>query len=166
MFSRATFILLSSYRYNYSRDDVVVYEKFLAVANSHMPEIMREVSLRTGSLSNPRGRTLNSIIANLNSITAPLSPATNMAQPASVSSSRSGSQSGANSSATSLGAIPWMSSLELMRTRLLRNVNLKEDPVAYSHFLRFWDGICLWEQGSEIPVLHQLWADGESLHCN
>lgn len=141
-----------------------MYEKLLAVANSHIPEMMREVSLRTGSLSNPRGRTLNSLLANLNSNAAPLSPSTNL-QPASVSSSRSGSQSGATSSAPSLGAtaIPWMSSFELLRARLMRNVNLKDDPEAYSHFLRFWDGICFWEQGSDIPVLHQLWADGASL---
>lgn len=29
---------------------------------------------------------------------------------------------------------------------------------AFAHLLRFYDGVCLWEQGSQTPVLHTGWA--------
>ncbi|XP_033628737.1 menin-like [Asterias rubens] len=32
------------------------------------------------------------------------------------------------------------------------------DPECYGYFLRFYDGICLWEEGSTTPVLHITWA--------
>ncbi|XP_022108550.1 menin-like [Acanthaster planci] len=32
------------------------------------------------------------------------------------------------------------------------------DPACYGYFLRFYDGICLWEEGSTTPVLHITWA--------
>ncbi|XP_038078684.1 menin-like [Patiria miniata] len=32
------------------------------------------------------------------------------------------------------------------------------DPECYGDFLRFYDGICLWEEGSTTPVLHITWA--------
>ena len=36
--------------------------------------------------------------------------------------------------------------------------NLAEDPSFLSLVLQFYDGICLWEEGSHTPVLHADWA--------
>lgn len=32
------------------------------------------------------------------------------------------------------------------------------DPECFAHLLRFYDGICKWEEGSPTPVLHVGWA--------
>ena len=32
------------------------------------------------------------------------------------------------------------------------------DPICYAHILRFYDGICCWEEGSTTPVMHIGWA--------
>ncbi|KAG5853276.1 hypothetical protein ANANG_G00071390 [Anguilla anguilla] len=34
----------------------------------------------------------------------------------------------------------------------------KKDPECFAHLLRFYDGICKWEEGSPTPVLHVGWA--------
>lgn len=39
-----------------------------------------------------------------------------------------------------------------------KNPNLAEDPTFFSLVLQFYDGICLWEEGSHTPVLHADWA--------
>ncbi|KAL7978297.1 hypothetical protein Chor_014836, partial [Crotalus horridus] len=49
-----------------------------------------------------------------------------------------------------------------------------QDPECFAHLLRFYDGICKWEEGSPTPVLHVGWAtflvqslsrfDGTQLH--
>lgn len=39
-----------------------------------------------------------------------------------------------------------------------RNPNLTEDPSFYALVLQFYDGVCLWEEGSHTPVLHADWA--------
>lgn len=36
--------------------------------------------------------------------------------------------------------------------------SLRFDTEAYANFLRFYDGICQWEEGSPTPVLHTVWA--------
>ena len=36
--------------------------------------------------------------------------------------------------------------------------SLLRDPRCYLHLLRFYDGLCHWEQGSATPVLHIGWA--------
>nr|CAG4640762.1 EOG090X0424 [Eulimnadia texana] len=33
-----------------------------------------------------------------------------------------------------------------------------KDPVCFAHLLRFYDGVCQWEEGSTTPVLHIGWA--------
>ena len=33
-----------------------------------------------------------------------------------------------------------------------------QDPECFAHLLRFYDGICKWEEGSPTPVLHVGWA--------
>lgn len=33
-----------------------------------------------------------------------------------------------------------------------------QDPDCFGHLLRFYDGICKWEEGSPTPVLHVGWA--------
>lgn len=33
-----------------------------------------------------------------------------------------------------------------------------QDPDCFAHLLRFYDGICKWEEGSPTPVLHVGWA--------
>ena len=33
-----------------------------------------------------------------------------------------------------------------------------DDPQFFAYLLQFYDGICLWEEGSHIPVLHADWA--------
>ncbi|XP_067831650.1 menin [Heptranchias perlo] len=33
-----------------------------------------------------------------------------------------------------------------------------QDPESFAHLLRFYDGICKWEEGSSTPVLHVGWA--------
>ena len=33
-----------------------------------------------------------------------------------------------------------------------------QDPECFAHLLRFYDGICRWEEGSPTPVLHVGWA--------
>ena len=32
------------------------------------------------------------------------------------------------------------------------------DPICFGHLIRFYDGICCWEEGSPTPVLHIGWA--------
>lgn len=36
--------------------------------------------------------------------------------------------------------------------------NLTEDPRFFTLVLQFYDGVCLWEEGSHTPVLHADWA--------
>ena len=36
--------------------------------------------------------------------------------------------------------------------------SLTRDPASYAQLLKFFDGICLWEESSTTPVLHILWA--------
>jgi len=36
--------------------------------------------------------------------------------------------------------------------------NLLKDPSCFSAILRFYDGLCCWEEGSATPVLHIGWA--------
>ncbi len=33
-----------------------------------------------------------------------------------------------------------------------------QDSECFAHLLRFYDGICKWEEGSPTPVLHVGWA--------
>lgn len=35
---------------------------------------------------------------------------------------------------------------------------LLQDPECFAHLLRFYDGLCGWEEGSSTPVLHIGWA--------
>ncbi|XP_072736902.1 menin [Ciconia boyciana] len=37
-------------------------------------------------------------------------------------------------------------------------VSALQDPECFAHLLRFYDGICKWEEGSPTPVLHVGWA--------
>lgn len=36
--------------------------------------------------------------------------------------------------------------------------SILKDPECFAHLLRFYDGICQWEEGSPTPVLHIGWA--------
>nr|XP_037272494.1 menin-like isoform X2 [Rhipicephalus microplus] len=36
--------------------------------------------------------------------------------------------------------------------------SLLQDPSCFAHLLRFYDGLCAWEEGSATPVLHIGWA--------
>jgi menin len=36
--------------------------------------------------------------------------------------------------------------------------SILKDPECFAHLLRFYDGICQWEEGSTTPVLHIGWA--------
>ncbi|XP_075225857.1 menin 1 [Lycorma delicatula] len=36
--------------------------------------------------------------------------------------------------------------------------SILKDPECFAHLLRFYDGICQWEEGSQTPVLHIGWA--------
>ncbi|KAL1442971.1 hypothetical protein MTO96_030503 [Rhipicephalus appendiculatus] len=36
--------------------------------------------------------------------------------------------------------------------------SLLQDPTCFAHLLRFYDGLCAWEEGSATPVLHIGWA--------
>jgi menin len=36
--------------------------------------------------------------------------------------------------------------------------SILKDPECFAHLLRFYDGICQWEEGSSTPVLHIGWA--------
>ncbi len=36
--------------------------------------------------------------------------------------------------------------------------SLTRDPASYAQLLKFFDGICLWEESSSTPVLHIVWA--------
>jgi len=38
------------------------------------------------------------------------------------------------------------------------DVPLVSDPECYAFLLQFYDGLCLWEEGSSTPVLHITWA--------
>uniref|UniRef100_A0A8D8YT63 Menin n=1 Tax=Cacopsylla melanoneura TaxID=428564 RepID=A0A8D8YT63_9HEMI len=38
------------------------------------------------------------------------------------------------------------------------NGSLLRDPECFAHLLRFYDGLCGWEEGSQTPVLHIGWA--------
>ena len=35
---------------------------------------------------------------------------------------------------------------------------VQNDPVCFANILRFYDGICCWEEGSTTPVMHIGWA--------
>lgn len=39
-----------------------------------------------------------------------------------------------------------------------KNPNLTGDPSFFALVLQFYDGVCLWEEGSHTPVLHADWA--------
>lgn len=41
---------------------------------------------------------------------------------------------------------------------LLMLASALQDPECFAHLLRFYDGICKWEEGSPTPVLHVGWA--------
>ncbi|XP_005110509.1 menin [Aplysia californica] len=45
-------------------------------------------------------------------------------------------------------------------------LNLLYDPVVYGDILRFYDGICEWEEGSSTPVLHVGWAQHLTFSLN
>lgn len=38
------------------------------------------------------------------------------------------------------------------------SIPLLQDPEGFAHLLRFYDGLCEWEEGSSTPVLHIGWA--------
>ncbi|XP_015929232.1 menin isoform X2 [Parasteatoda tepidariorum] len=38
------------------------------------------------------------------------------------------------------------------------DIPLLQDPECFAHLLRFYDGLCEWEEGSSTPVLHIGWA--------
>nr|CAB3227494.1 menin-like [Phallusia mammillata] len=40
----------------------------------------------------------------------------------------------------------------------LRGGQLGEDKECYFDVIRFYDGVCLWEEGSSTPILHSWWA--------
>lgn len=39
----------------------------------------------------------------------------------------------------------------------LRDPGVLHDPESYAWLLTFMDGLCLWEEGSSTPVLHEGW---------
>ncbi|XP_052000926.1 menin-like [Xyrauchen texanus] len=41
---------------------------------------------------------------------------------------------------------------------LVAALSALQDPECFAHLLRFYDGICKWEEGSPTPVLHVGWA--------
>lgn len=43
-------------------------------------------------------------------------------------------------------------------TKQMNAVSALHDPECFAHLLRFYDGICKWEEGSPTPVLHVGWA--------
>lgn len=43
-------------------------------------------------------------------------------------------------------------------TKEEHSADLLQDPAVYADLLRFYDGICEWEEGSSTPVLHVGWA--------
>ena len=45
-------------------------------------------------------------------------------------------------------------------------LNLLYDPAVYGNILRFYDGICEWEEGSSTPVLHVGWAQHLTFSLN
>lgn len=48
---------------------------------------------------------------------------------------------------------------EMLPRLLQHEPSLRHDPTALANVLRFYDGICQWEEGSVTPVLHTGWAD-------
>ncbi|XP_028837994.1 menin isoform X2 [Denticeps clupeoides] len=44
------------------------------------------------------------------------------------------------------------------QTKLSGALSALQDPECFAHLLRFYDGICKWEEGSPTPVLHVGWA--------
>ncbi|XP_051985725.1 menin-like [Xyrauchen texanus] len=42
--------------------------------------------------------------------------------------------------------------------RVVAALSALQDPECFAHLLRFYDGICKWEEGSLTPVLHVGWA--------
>ncbi|XP_072232596.1 menin [Leuresthes tenuis] len=43
-------------------------------------------------------------------------------------------------------------------TKQMTALSALQDPECFAHLLRFYDGICKWEEGSPTPVLHVGWA--------
>uniref|UniRef100_T1J5T3 Menin n=1 Tax=Strigamia maritima TaxID=126957 RepID=T1J5T3_STRMM len=48
--------------------------------------------------------------------------------------------------------------IKLASSRDIKPLPLLQDPEGFAHLLRFYDGICRWEEGSSTPVLHIGWA--------
>ncbi|CAL8093926.1 unnamed protein product [Calicophoron daubneyi] len=42
---------------------------------------------------------------------------------------------------------------------LYQPTNILDDPQCLAHLLSFYDNLCLWEEGSPVPVLHVGWVD-------
>ncbi|XP_042583083.1 menin-like isoform X3 [Cyprinus carpio] len=48
--------------------------------------------------------------------------------------------------------------MEKDQPRQVAALSALQDPECFAHLLRFYDGICKWEEGSPTPVLHVGWA--------
>ncbi|XP_049511703.1 menin isoform X2 [Dermacentor silvarum] len=47
---------------------------------------------------------------------------------------------------------------QLVKLSSTGDSSLLQDPSCFAHLLRFYDGLCAWEEGSATPVLHIGWA--------
>lgn len=135
-------------RYNYNREDDEIYREFHEIANEIIPNVIRaccaESATSTSSIrgvgkkakkkskqyEDGDGTDRESIETKSDTaVTTPTTPTT-----------------------TTTPLLP----LATTTTTLSK---LLEDSECYGDLLRFFDGICEWEEGSCMPVLHIIWAN-------
>jgi menin len=49
---------------------------------------------------------------------------------------------------------------------IVKSGDMANDPNCFAHILRFYDGLCRWEEGSPTPVLHIVWAKHMVATCS
>nr|XP_019809992.1 PREDICTED: menin-like [Bos indicus] len=139
--------------YNYCREDEEIYKEFFEVANDVIPNLLKEAaSLLEGSQSQDV-----ELLPGTGGGTGKFGAGQADSCVLLCSSRGSGSGSGFEEGTQSQGSA-------------------LQDPECFAHLLRFYDGICKWEEGSPTPVLHVGWAtflvqslgrfEGQPLACN
>lgn len=128
---------LFSSRFNYNREDDEIYREFNEIANEIMPNIIKTCcAIQDGLTSNN---------PNVPEAAAGEKPDESQLPSRDHSSERKPDEPQAKRNA-----------------RQSDNASLLSDTECYADVLRFFDGICEWEEGSSMPVLHIIWAKNMS----
>ena len=125
-----------SSRFNYNREDDEIYREFNEIANEIMPNIIKTCcAIQDGLLTSNNPNVLEA--DDKHDKTEPVS--------CDHSSERKLEEP-----------------LTKRKSRQSDSASLLSDTECYADVLRFFDGICEWEEGSSMPVLHIIWAKNMS----